>query len=544
MYFQVLCTVVGGLGIFLLGMDNMSSGMQKIAGPRLKKILATLTTNRILGIFTGIMITALVQSSSVSTVMTIGFVNASLLTLKQALGIILGANIGTTITGWLLAMNIGKYGLPIVGLAAILLMFKKEDKVRVRLMTLMGFGFIFLGLQLMSDGLRPLRELPEFVELFKAFRADTYLGVIKVALIGAAITGIVQSSAATLGITITLASQGLIDYPSAVALVLGENVGTTVTALLASIGASANAKRAAYAHTLINIIGVAWVTTIFPYYLFGLESILDPNNHVGAAIASAHTCFNICNVILMIPFVGILDKFLQRIVPSDGNIEEDEVKVTKLSSMGKMLPTVIIDQTKNEVLTMGKYIKHIFFRLEELYEDPDKIAVNVVEINQVEDKLDLYEKEINNINYALLNRTLDQEYIEKTRRNLLVCDEYETISDYIGRIGDSIEKLQEHNIVIEGFRVEILQSLNDKIVKFFQHIHQGYESKEMKYFSDGIDEYNEIKNFCKTKRKEHFKDSTENIIPSRLNTEFSDIINYYQRAADHIYNIIEYYMKL
>lgn len=544
MYFQVLCTVVGGLGIFLLGMDNMSSGMQKIAGPRLKKILATLTTNRILGIFTGIMITALVQSSSVSTVMTIGFVNASLLTLKQALGIILGANIGTTITGWLLAMNIGKYGLPIVGLAAILLMFKKEDKVRVRLMTLMGFGFIFLGLQLMSDGLRPLRELPEFVELFKAFQADTYLGVIKVALIGAAITGIVQSSAATLGITITLASQGLIDYPSAVALVLGENVGTTVTALLASIGASANAKRAAYAHTLINIIGVAWVTTIFPYYLFGLESILDPNNHVGAAIASAHTCFNICNVILMIPFVGILDKFLQRIVPSDGNIEEDEVKVTKLSSMGKMLPTVIIDQTKNEVLTMGKYIKHIFFRLEELYEDSDKIAVNVVEINQVEDKLDLYEKEINNINYALLNRTLDQEYIEKTRRNLLVCDEYETISDYIGRIGDSIEKLQEHNIVIEGFRVEILQSLNDKIVKFFQHIHQGYESKEMKYFSDGIDEYNEIKNFCKTKRKEHFKDSTENIIPSRLNTEFSDIINYYQRAADHIYNIIEYYMKL
>ena len=544
MYFQVLCTVVGGLGIFLLGMDNMSSGMQKIAGPRLKKILATLTTNRILGIFTGIMITALVQSSSVSTVMTIGFVNASLLTLKQALGIILGANIGTTITGWLLAMNIGKYGLPIVGLAAILLMFKKEDKVRVRLMTLMGFGFIFLGLQLMSDGLRPLRELPEFVELFKAFRADTYLGVIKVALIGAAITGIVQSSAATLGITITLASQGLIDYPSAVALVLGENVGTTVTALLASIGASANAKRAAYAHTLINIIGVVWVTAIFPYYLFGLENILDPDHHVGAAIASAHTCFNICNVILMIPFVGVLDKFLQRIVPNDNNIEEDEVKVTKLSSMGKMLPTVIIDQTKNEVLTMGKYIKHIFFRLEELYEDPDKIAVNVVEINQVEDKLDLYEKEINNINYALLNRTLDQEYIEKTRRNLLACDEYETISDYIGRIGDSIEKLQEHNIVIEGFRVEILQSLNDKIVKFFQHIHQGYESKEMKYFSDGIDEYNEIKNFCKTKRKEHFKDSTENIIPSRLNTEFSDIINYYQRAADHIYNIIEYYMKL
>ncbi|RXZ69193.1 Na/Pi cotransporter family protein [Fusobacterium necrophorum] len=544
MYFQVLCTVVGGLGIFLLGMENMSSGMQKIAGPRLKKILATLTTNRVLGIFTGILITALVQSSSVSTVMTIGFVNASLLSLKQALGIILGANIGTTITGWLLAMNIGKYGLPIVGVAAILLMFKKEDKIKIRLRTLMGFGFIFLGLQLMSDGLRPLRDLPEFVNMFQAFQANSYLGVLKVALVGAAITGIVQSSAATLGITITLASQGLIDYPTAVALVLGENVGTTITALLASLGASSNAKRAAYAHTLINLIGVLWVTAIFPYYLFALENILDPMHHMGAAIASAHTFFNICNVILLIPFIGMFDTFLQKVVSSDENMEEGEMKVTKLSAMGKMLPTVIIDQTKNEVLTMGKYIKHIFFRLEELYEDSEKIPVNVAEINEVEDKLDLYEKEINNVNYALLNRTLNQEYIEKTRRNLLVCDEYETISDYIGRIGDSIEKLQEHNILIEGFRVEILKDLNDKLVQFFQHIHHGYESKEMKYFSEGIDEYNEIKNFCKMKRKEHFKDNTENIIPSRLNTEFSDIINYYQRAADHIYNIIEFYMKL
>ena len=177
MYFQVLCTIVGGLGIFLFGMENMSSGMQKIAGPRLKKILATFTANRILGIFTGVVITALVQSSSVSTVMTVGFVNASLLTLKQALGIILGANIGTTTTGWLLAMNIGKYGLPIVGLSAILLMFRKDEKSRVRLLTMMGFGLIFLGLQLMSDGLKPLRDLPQFIEMFHAFKANSYLGL-------------------------------------------------------------------------------------------------------------------------------------------------------------------------------------------------------------------------------------------------------------------------------------------------------------------------------------------------------------------------------
>lgn len=544
MYFQVLFTVVGGLGIFLFGMDNMSSGMQKIAGPRLKKILATFTSNRILGIFTGIVITALVQSSSVSTVMTVGFVNASLLSLNQALGIILGANIGTTITGWLLALNIGKYGLPIVGLAAILLMFKKEDKIKVRLMTMMGFGFIFLGLQLMSDGLKPLRDLPEFIQMFQTFKANSYFGVLKVALVGAAITGIVQSSAATLGITITLAVQGLIDYPTAVALVLGENVGTTVTALLASIGASANAKRAAYAHTLINIIGVIWVTAIFRYYLKGLEFVVDPDRFIGAAIASAHTFFNVCNVVLLTPFIGFFDKFLMKVV-ADNEIEaEEEIRVTKLSSLSMTLPTVIIDQTKNEVLNMGKYIKHIFFRLEEIYENQEKITSHVKEINEVENKLDLYEKEINDINYSLLNRKLDIEYIEKTRRNLLVCDEYETISDYIGRIGDSLQKLQDHDIVVDEFRIKILQDFNARLIHFFGHIHQGYEMKEMKCFSDGISEYAELKSFFNEKRKEHFKNSAENNIPSRLNTEFSDILNYYRRTADHIYNIVEYYMKL
>lgn len=544
MYYQVLFTVLGGLGIFLLGMEHMSSGMQKIAGPKLKKILATLTSNRILGIFTGILITALVQSSSVSTVMTIGFVNASLLTLKQALGIILGANVGTTITGWLLALNIGKYGLPIVGLASILLMFKKEDKMKVRLKTMLGFGFIFFGLQLMSEGLKPLRDLPEFINLFHAFKANTYLGVMKVALVGAAITAIVQSSAATLGITITLAVQGLIDYPTAVALVLGENVGTTITALLASLGATANAKRAAYAHTMINVIGVFWVTAIFPFYVRSLEHFIHPENHIGPAIASAHTFFNIFNVILLIPFVGLFDKILLKIVPDDVVDGEEEIKVTKLDSLSMTLPTLIIDQTKTEVLTMGKEIVTIFGKLEEIYVDSTKMEENVLFISEVEKKLDSYEREINDSNYALLHRTIEGEYVEKTRRNLLVCDEYETISDYIDRIAESLKSLQDHNISMDDFRREILMEANRKLLQFFRHIHQGYAMKEQRYFSDGIPEYNSIKEFYKTKRKEHFKSNTEHDIPSRLNTEFSDILRYYQRAADHIYNIIEFYMKL
>lgn len=293
MYLEIIFNVLGGLGIFLYGMDHMSSGMQKLAGRKLKKFLAVLTTNRCIAILVGIVITMLVQSSSVSTIMTIGFVNASLLTLKQALGVIFGANIGTTVTGWILALNVGKYGLPIVGTGAIAHMFLKSDKAKTRALTVMGLGMIFLGLELMSNGLKPVRTMPEFVRMFAMFSADTYFGVMKVAAIGALITAVVQSSSATLGITITLAAQGLIDYRTAVALVLGENVGTTITAILATLNANVNAKRAAYAHTIINVIGVIWVTALFPFFLKFLSFVSNPDKNMTVAIATAHTTLNV-----------------------------------------------------------------------------------------------------------------------------------------------------------------------------------------------------------------------------------------------------------
>ncbi|MFR3298595.1 MAG: Na/Pi cotransporter family protein, partial [Fusobacterium sp.] len=351
MYLNIIFNVIGGLGIFLYGMENMSGGMQKLAGKRLKKILAALTTNRIMAVLIGIFVTMLVQSSSVSTVMTIGFVNASLLTLKQALGVILGANIGTTVTGWLLVLNIGKYGLPITGAAAIAYVFFRSDKARTRSLTVMGLGLIFLGLDLMSNGLKPIRSMPEFIELFKLFNADTYFGAVKVACIGALITGIVQSSAATLGITITLAVQGLIDYPTAVALVLGENVGTTITAFLASLGATTNAKRAAYAHTIINMLGVIWVTSIFPFYIKFLGHIVYVENNITFGIATAHTMFNVLNVFLFIPFTGPLSAFLTKIVKDSGKSDE---KVTKLDKLMVGTPSLIVGQTKVEVLAMAQ----------------------------------------------------------------------------------------------------------------------------------------------------------------------------------------------
>ena len=539
MYIKIILQLIGGLGLFLYGMEHMSTSMQKIAGSKLKKILASLTNNRILGILVGIVITALVQSSSVSTVMTVGFVNASLLTLKQALGVILGANIGTTITGWLLVLDIGKYGLPIVGAATILYMFMKKEKARTNLSAIIGVGLIFFGLQLMSQALSPLKDMPEFIEMFKMFKVDSYFGLLKVAATGAIITALIQSSAATIGITIALATQGLIDYQAAVALVLGENVGTTVTAFLASLGAKPNAKRAAFAHTLINLIGVIWVTSIFRFYLRFLNNFVDPVHHMGAAIAAAHTIFNITNVIILIPFVGLLNKLLLYIVKDTG---EDEQRVTKLASLKMTLPSVIIDQTKIEVSSMVTIIDNVFLKLEESLKEKEKIAKYNEEIVDAEDKLDLYEKEIYDSNFSLLSKSLSKGLIEDTRMNLLACDEYETIGDYQNRIANRLYMLYENSIELDEARAKMVFKLHSLAVELFNDISRAVKTGEKELYSIGLKKYQTLKAYYKEVKREHFSRS-ENI-PARLNTGYLDIINYYKRIADHTYNIIEYVMKI
>ena len=541
MYLNIIFNVIGGLGIFLYGMENMSGGMQKLAGKRLKKILAALTTNRIMAVLIGIFVTMLVQSSSVSTVMTIGFVNASLLTLKQALGVILGANIGTTVTGWLLVLNIGKYGLPITGAAAIAYVFFRSDKARTRSLTVMGLGLIFLGLDLMSNGLKPIRSMPEFIELFKLFNADTYFGAVKVACIGALITGIVQSSAATLGITITLAVQGLIDYPTAVALVLGENVGTTITAFLASLGATTNAKRAAYAHTIINMLGVIWVTSIFPFYIKFLGHIVDVENNITFGIATAHTMFNVLNVFLFIPFTGPLSAFLTKIVKDSGKSDE---KVTKLDKLMVGTPSLIVGQTKVEVLAMAQNIKEMMFALEETYAKNEMISdAKLSRLQKMEDNLDLYQKEITDVNFLILNKDLTDSMREETRKNLEVCDEYETISDYLMRIGKSIRKIQDHDIQINDKARKTLFDLNENIEILFREINMAFETKDKERFIKAIKKANEITEKFRQARSFHL----ENVKAGSsavFSTSYMDILNHYRRIRDHIFNIIEVFTRL
>ena len=539
MYLDIAFNVLGGLGIFLFGMDSMSSGMQKLAGQRLKKILALLTTNRVVAILMGMFVTMLVQSSSVSTVMTIGFVNASLLTLKQALGVIFGANIGTTITGWILVLNIGKYGLPMVGAGAILYMFLKGEKAKTRALTFMGLGMIFLGLQLMSNGLKPVRSMPEFVRLFSLFSADTYFGVLKVAFIGALITAIVQSSSATLGITITLAVQGLIDYPTAVALVLGENVGTTITAFLATLNANANAKRAAYAHTIINTVGVIWVTAIFPYYLDFLSNFGSPEANITMAIATAHTMFNVSNVIIFTPFIGVLADFLTKLVKDD---EKTSERITHIDELMLKTPSVVVGQTKTEVLNMGKNISEMFNTLKEIYQTNRSITEDEVKkMRKIEDDLDIYQKEITTANFIILNdKNITDNLKLDTKNNLEVCDEYETISDYLMRIINSLKRLQDNNIPLTEEEKNTLSTMNRDTEELFRNINTAYATKNKEMMLRSIEKANTITENYRVAKDKHLINAGCHETPiALLTTSYMDTLNYYRRVRDHIYNIIE-----
>lgn len=319
MILTLLFSLVGGFGLFMYGLKVFSDGLQESTENTLKEILHKVTQNKILGIALGFSITAIVQSSSAVTVMAVSFVNANILTLSQAINIILGANIGTTVTGWIISLDIDILALPSLGIGAIIVIFASQSrKIKFFGEILMGFGMIFYGLILMKMAFEGVRDSENFKNLFLMANAYTLQGRFICVLIGTVVTAIIQSSSAALGVTISLATVGLIDYPTAVALILGQNIGTTITAVLATIGASINAKRAALVHCLFNIFGVIYMFFLFPYYLklvdfivgfmvSGGPDLVVNNNYVNISfyIAAAHTIFNIVNVIV---FFFLTDK--------------------------------------------------------------------------------------------------------------------------------------------------------------------------------------------------------------------------------------------
>lgn len=533
---SIVLVVIGGLGIFLLGMNYMSNGLQTVAGDKLKWLVNKVANNRVFATIIGTFITVIIQSSSITTVMVVGFVNAGIMTLKQSIGIIMGANIGTTITGWVLIVNIGKFGLPIIGVAALVSLFVKKDKIKYVATIIMGLGMIFFGLQLMTEGFAPIRDIPEFVSWFQIFSATTYFGALKCILLGAVLTMVVQSSSATLGITIGLAITGVIPFQTAAALVLGENIGTTITAYLASLGANTAAKRAAYAHIIFNIFGGVWVFSIFPFYINFIE-ILANDSSVGKKIALTHTMFNVLNVLVFLPFVGYFAKFLEKIVPEE---KEVSIKLTKLDERMFETPILVIDQSKREIINMGLILQDMFETLREvIVKDYDKNHPQVRKIFNEEANLDVIQKEISGFLIKVFNTDLSVPNVIKARKYLSLCDEYESISDYIMNISKLRLKLLDNKLNLSEEKKRDMLSMQDKVLEYFNTVNSYFIMDKTNIMPKSIEMNKNTIDYFKKLREMHHERLSQCQVEPLLSTSYMDILNAYRRMKDHIFDITE-----
>ena len=546
MFFMVL----GGLSIFLLGMHNMSNGMQAIAGNKMRQLINAVTNNRIMAVIVGFFVTAIIQSSSVTSVMVVGFVNAELMTLTQALGVILGADIGTTVTGWILVLKIGRYGLPILGAAGLFYLFSKNERVHYISMMFMGIGMVFFGLELMKNGFKPIRSEPEFLALFSAFSPDTLGGLLLCATTGAIVTAIIQSSSAAVGIVMGMAVTGVLTFDSSVALVLGMNIGTTVTALLACLGTTRNAKRAAYGHTIIKIIGVMWILPLFPLYLkiLPLLSGVDPATviikdgvetfpHILRGIAVAHTVFNIANVILVFPFITFLTKVLIKIAPDKPFKELPHL--TKLDIRMLDTPMIVIEQSRNEILHIGKTINEIFDDLKHVLSSDETDENRTKNIFKQEENIDIFQKEISTFLIDTISAEITRDLVIEAQSHLRITDEYESISDQITNILKLKLKLKNSGISLTANEYNDIIDLHNSVKDYFNLINTAIIEKNNNISADANTNGSYIAHLFREKRSRHLEDIAKSKPHPLLSVSYMNMLNTYRNIKDHILNVAE-----
>lgn len=550
----ILMAVIGGLGIFMLGMKYMSEGVQAVAGDSLRRLISLVTDNRLLAVGVGTLVTMMVQSSSVSTVIVVGLVNAGLMQLHQAIGVIVGANIGTTITGWILVLKIGEYGLPMLGIGALVYLFTRSDRPRFIAMAVMGIGMIFFGLELMKDGFAPLADHPEFVDAFAWFRADSYLGVLKAVLVGCILTFVVQSSSATLGITIGLASTGVIPFTTAAALVLGENIGTTITAFLASLGATTDAKRAAYGHVMFNVIGVFWITLIFQWYIRLVSGVLervhglDPMvitladtepalyaTIVTAGIALTHTGFNVANTLIFLPFLPRFARLLERLVPEPPHKEVS--RLLHLDARGVDSPVLGVEQSRGEVVQMARGpLKMMDWIRTIAFEDPHNEEL-IKKTFHREEILDTVQQEIVQFLTDVLDANVPHSVADEGRQQFRIAHEYESISDRLASILKNYLRLRDFGIPLSADQRSELLTLHDSVAEFLGRVTDAYAERTTIPNAEAQATSARISEQVRALREAHLQRMTESHIDANLSLIFTTLVTDYRRIRAHTTNI-------
>ncbi len=530
---KMIFEFIGGFGIFLFGIKYMGDGLQRSAGDKLRDILDKFTTNPLMGVLAGIIVTVLIQSSSGTTVITVGLVSAGFMSLRQAIGVIMGANIGTTVTAFIIGIKISDYALPIIAVGAILLFFFKNKRIHNIGQIVFGFGALFFGLELMGDGMKPLRSLEAFHDLTVSMSSNPLLGV----LVGTIFTVIVQSSSATIGILQELFGQGLLDIKAALPVLFGDNIGTTITAVLASIGASVAARRAALTHVIFNLIGTTIFLIFLPLFTVFMQFLQAKLNlNPEMTIAFAHGTFNFSNTIIQLPLIGVLAWIVTKLIPGEDSVIEykakhlDPIFIEQSSS-------IALGQAKEEVLRMGKFAT---VGLEAARDYQMSFSQkNADTALQLEDAINNLDRKITD--YLILISRSEMSTAESEEHSMLM----DTVRD-IERIGDHFENVVElvgyqitNKVKLTDSAKQDLQEMFDLTIQTLIDAIAALDDKDTSLASKVLRSEEQIDKMERTLRKKHILRINEGSCTGSAGIVFVDIISNLERIGDHSVNIAE-----
>lgn len=547
---QLLFGLLGGLGLFLFGMKVMSEGLQKVAGDSMRKILAALTNNRYMAAFVGLAVTAIIQSSSATTVMVVGFVNAGLMSLMQAIGVVLGANIGTTVTAQLIAFKITKFALPAIGVGVGLKLFAKRKSWIYIGEIILGFGILFYGLSVMKHAFDPVKSSEEFRQFFIMVGDNHLLAV----AVGAIMTVVVQSSSATIGITLALASSGLLTFEASTALILGENIGTTITANLAAIGTNVAARRTAFSHFLFNALGVTYMLILFPYFLDLISSItpgeadfvittqqqaaqygasIGDKPFIARHIANTHTLFNVLNVIIFLPIVGILAKLSTRFIK--GVDSEVDYRLQYIDCRVLNTPPLALSQARLETNRMAVLCLECLDDTITFMKIKDTRLLDG--LKKKEDLIDLLQREILDFLVAISQRPISQDVSKEISSLMHMVNDLEKVGDYCENLWELGERKIDQKIQFSQMADDEFEVLSGKTRDFLAYIQQAIENNDVDIAVKAQAMENEIDAMESSLRANHIM---------RLNTGecsvtpgliFIDMLHNCEKIGDHTHSV-------
>ncbi|MDY3052753.1 MAG: Na/Pi cotransporter family protein [Ndongobacter sp.] len=524
-----LVSMLGGLALFLFGMTSMGDGLELVAGNRLQRFLEKLTTNKLSGVMVGVLITAIIQSSSATTVMVVGFVNSNLMNLSQAVNVIMGANIGTTVTSQLIALNITKYA-PIFAFIGIVLTMSKSLKRRYLGKIVIGLGFLFMGLSIMSESMAPLQESEAFINWMKDI-SNPFFGL----LIGAVFTAIIQSSSASVGILQALAMQGLVPFHTAFYIVLGQNIGTCITSVLASIGASSNAKRAAASHVLFNLIGSIFF--ILFSFILPLENwiiSLSPDNPM-RQIANLHVIFNLVTTIFLLPFSNYLANLATVLIrKKDG--EEDRRRLLYVNPNGFGDNVVMFSNIRQEIMRMLSITNEAFRLAAESFEHYDD--ANVAKVRESADTIHFLDGELTKVSVDFLSHELGRQQSETLTDYIRILSNLDRTGDYSLHIAELMESGEARNLSYTEAAQTEAKTLIDLIQSMFtgireQALHDDFVLRDIYSTQYQID------SLAESYRNKHLNRMREGICGAEAGLNYDKFLSHIQRISDHLVHVAE-----